>query len=125
MKKKLKPLRALKVEVWKLISVFVRSLGADWNGYTYRYTCLRRFHWKDLDCGHFFHNRLDYDLRNLRKQCTYCNRFLHGNHAQFAIRLIEETSLKEVKQLEKDSLKKGNDYTRLELEKIKIKYQQS
>lgn len=114
-KNKVKSLKALKNEAWAKISVYVRSLGADWQGYTYCYTCLKRFHWKDLDCGHFFHNRLDYDLRNLRKQCTACNRFKHGNLGIYAIKLTQELGLKGIKQLEKDSIKKGNNYSRQEL----------
>ena len=104
------------------MSIRVRSQDADFSGYTKCYTCDKVFHWKELDCGHFFHGRLDFDLRNLRKQCTSCNRFRHGNHALYAIKLIEELGLEEVKQLEKDSLAKGNNYSTQELEEIIKRY---
>jgi hypothetical protein len=44
-----------------------------------------------MDLGHYIHKDcLDFDLLNLKPQCTYCNRHRHGNSGLFAERLIAE-----------------------------------
>ena len=117
-KKHIKSLKALKDEAWAKISVYVRSLGAkgEWNQC---YTCLCWFKWKtQMDCGHYIHNRLDYELNNLKPQCKRCNKLLHGNLAIYGERLIEEIGIEEVKKMRLYSFKKGNNYTRTEVLKI-------
>ena len=92
-KKHIKSLKVLKDEAWAKISVYVRSLGAkgEWNQC---YTCLCWFKWKtQMDCGHYIHNRLDYELNNLKPQCKRCNKWLHGNLAIYGERLIEEIGI--------------------------------
>lgn len=71
-----------------------------------------------MDAGHFIHGRLDFDPRNIHVQCSYCNRYLHGNLGEYAIRLIGELGQAGVKKLKADSIKKGNDYSVLELEGV-------
>ena len=117
----MKSLKHLKKEAWKLISVHVRSKDADWRGYVRCYTCPHFSHWRDLDCGHFIHSKLDYDLRNLKPQCARCNRYLHGNLGVYAERLIVENGMPWLQQLKKDS-QKGNNYSRQELYAIITKY---
>lgn len=91
--KRKKPKSVLKTEkakTWKLISEYVRRKDADDDGYTACYTCGASGHWKTMQCGHFFHGKLDYDLRNLKCQDARCNKFLHGNLAEYSARLIRE-----------------------------------
>lgn len=118
MKVKRKSKAKLHKKAWKLWSQYVRSKGADFNGFVACYTCGRRHHWKEMDAGHFIHGRLDFDERQIRAQCTYCNRYLHGNLGEYALKLVAEIGQEGVKKLKADSIKKGNDYSINELEGI-------
>lgn len=84
---------------WTLFSKSVRMEGADENGMTYCYTCGKRFHWKELQAGHFHHGRLDFDRRNIKKQCPRCNKWLSGNLAIYGTKLSEELGKKGMNQL--------------------------
>lgn len=121
-KKKLKTLRQLKKKAWKLISKYIRSHSADFAGWMTCYTCNRLTPWKQLQAGHFIHNKLDFDERNLRPQCIRCNHFLRGNLGIYAENLIATHGLDWVKKLRKDAQTKGNNYSRQELEEVIRKY---
>lgn len=92
--------KKLAVAAWKVFSIFTRSNSATFNGFTRCYTCLRKFPWKELDAGHYRHTKrkkgglrtkvIDYDKRNIKPQCTTCNRYLHGNLARYSMALEEE-----------------------------------
>ena len=71
-----------------------------------------------MDAGHFIHNKLDFDPRNLKIQCGRCNRYLRGNLGVYAIKLIQEYGLEWVNQLQVDAQIKGNNYNREEIEGI-------
>jgi len=43
-----------------------------------------------MDAGHFIHGCLDYDEQNIHPQCSYCNRHLHGNSADYSHALIQK-----------------------------------
>lgn len=111
-------LRGLHNKAWKVFSVWVRSKEADFSGYAKCFTCDKVFQWRDLDAGHFFHGRLDFDEMNVKPQCTGCNRFRHGKHNTYGIRLAKMYGVEAVEELERRSLKKGNNYSRKELEEI-------
>jgi len=70
-----------------------------------------------MDAGHFKHNRLDFDEMNIHCQCTRCNRFLHGNLGEYAIRLMEKYGKSELDSLvfRSNQIKK---YTYQDLEEI-------
>ncbi len=107
------------------MSIYVRTKGADWRGYNKCYTCSIVKHYletKELQCGHYWHGRLDFDERNLRPQCSRCNKWLSGNLDNYTMNLIEEIGLDAVKQLRKDAHQHPG-YTRLELLEIISKYQ--
>lgn len=56
----------------KYTSIYIRQRGMDKNGYNTCYTCGARYHWKDMDCGHYIKRRYlhtRWDLNNLRPQC--------------------------------------------------------
>ena len=116
-KKKLPSLKSLKDKAWTLISIFVRTNGGTVE-YNNCYTCGIRKHFKALHCGHYIHNRLDYELKNLKPQCPACNKWKSGNLGVYGERLIKEIGLETVEKMRKYSFKKGNDYSRAELNEI-------
>lgn len=120
--KKLITLPKLKKKVWKLISKHIRYKGANSFGMQQCYTCTKWFEPKDMDCGHYIHNKLDFDERNLKPQCVRCNKWLHGNLNNYAKRLILENGAEWLEQLERDAIAKGNKYTRIELNELLNKY---
>lgn len=125
MKKKLILLPKLKKKAWKLISIYVRSKGAseEWQEC---FTCYRTFDWRtEMDCGHYIHGKLDFDLRNLKPQCKKCNNKAWGGGRLdvYAERLIKENGLEWLTQLRKDGQIKGNYYTRLELNEVIKRYE--
>lgn len=97
-----KAFKSLHRKCWKLISLIVRK-GASKNGLTECYTCLRKYPWNEMDCGHFWHDKLDFDRRNLKPQCVLCNKGLQGNLGNYAERLIEENGMDWYKQLRHDA----------------------
>ena len=122
MPKKLKPLKSLKKKAWKLQSLWLREKAANFQGYAPCFTCEKLFPWKELQVGHFHHGKLDFDLRNLKLQCIACNHYRSGNLGVYGIKLYRIYGLDWLKELEKDANKKGNDYSRKELEEIIEKY---
>lgn len=83
-KKRKKKLTAgqLKKKAWKEFSVFIRTRGADSEGFNLCVTCQQRFFWKDLQAGHFIRGRLNsnlFDDRGCNAQCHRCNIHFQGN----------------------------------------------
>ena len=120
-KKKSPSLKALHDKAWKLMSIYVRTKNADWRGYNKCYTCKAVKPYQELQCGHYWHGRLDFDQRNLRPQCSRCNKWLSGNLDNYTMNLIEEVGLEAVKQLRKDAHQHPG-YNRSELLEIIEKY---
>ena len=117
-KKKAKGLTWWKGKAWQAISIFVRSLNAK-GEYQQCYTCLGWFKWKtQMDCGHYIHGRLDYELNNLKPQCKRCNKWLRGNIGVYGERLIKEIGPEEVEKMRLYSFKKGNNYTITECKEV-------
>ncbi len=115
-------LNSLKAKCWKGISAYVRKLGADEFGYNTCYTCGSVKHWKEMNCGHYIHGKLDYDTRNLKCQCVRCNQHLSGNLGEYALRLIKENGTEWIDQLKLDA--NTHEYTLEDLEAIYIKYKE-
>lgn len=99
-----------------LFSKCIRIEGADEDGITYCYTCGLRFHWKELQAGHFHHSRLDFDRRNIKKQCPQCNKWKSGNLAIYGTKLALELGTRGMKKLLLDANTKL--YTTTELKQI-------
>ena len=116
-------LKGLRKQAWKLESKYVRCYTADEHGFVHCFTCDKVYHWKQMDCGHFIHKDcLDFEITNLAPQCTYCNRYQHGNLAIYAVRMVKKYGLKRVEELQRlASIPKK--FTREELEKILDKYE--
>src|SRR6185295_6730992 len=88
-------LQRLHKKAWALFSEYVRRSSKG-----ICFSCGARKHWKELDAGHYIHGRLDYDELNIHAQCTYCNRYLHGNLGKYAERLLArhgEAALQELR----------------------------
>jgi hypothetical protein len=43
-----------------------------------------------MQAGHFIHNVLDFDERNIHAQCVACNKFKHGMGQEYAIRIVQK-----------------------------------
>ena len=89
--------------VWKLMSEYIRSKDADQYGFNYCYTCGAKKHWREFHCGHYKHDRLDFDERNLKQQCYKCNVYLSGKLDVYTENLIRDYGIDWWKQLVLDS----------------------
>lgn len=115
--------KQLRERAWKLISSYVRRNARIGDTEFVRcFTCLAVVHWKQAHCGHYIHNKLDFDLDNLKPQCIQCNYFKSGKLDKYAERLIREKGQDWVDQLRARAQIKGNFYTRQEIEAIIKKY---
>jgi hypothetical protein len=95
-------------KTWKLMSEFVRRMGADANGMNKCFTCDAVKHWKELQAGHRHHRKLNYDLRNIWCQCARCNGKqsnggLSGNLGEYENRLIRKFGLAWADKLKLDA----------------------
>lgn len=88
---------------WTLQSQWIRRKDANLDGYNCCYTCDCIKHYKELDAGHFKHDRLDFDDRNLKPQCTTCNKYYSGRLDIYAERLIINYGLDWFNELVKDA----------------------
>jgi hypothetical protein len=87
----------------KWFSLYARTYYSK-DGICECYTCGKKFPIKEIDCGHYVSRtcgNLRYDLRNVRPQCKWCNRFCEGKKDEFSLRLEAETPgiLKELNNL--------------------------
>ena len=108
---------------WTLQSVFIRKKAADRYEMVECFTCGRKMHWKMGQMGHYWHGRLDFDLRNLKIQCAGCNKYLHGNLAIYGIKLSELLGVEGMKQLRRDAETKK--YSIQELKEIIALYKKT
>lgn len=109
----------LKRKVWKVFSVYIRQRDKG-----ICYTCGRKFDPKEMDAGHYISRRINSTLfneKNVHAQCTYCNRYLYGNMAKYAIHLQGQYGQGILKELDKEA-QKTKQFTREELEKLYNKY---
>ena len=70
----------------KIFSEYIRRRYTNDNGITECYTCGKKDHWKELQCGHFM-SRKHYSTRwnetNCQVQCAGCNVFRYGEQYKF------------------------------------------
>jgi hypothetical protein len=94
-------LKTLRKKAWDLQSKYIRQSERG-----ICFTCGVHKDWKEMDCGHYIHrDSLDYNPINNHCQCTYCNRFLHGNLGVYAERLINEYGESVIAELREESRK--------------------
>lgn len=125
-KKKLRPLRLLKKDVWDVFARWVRQRGGDGKS-NFCISCGKIFpiNGKALNAGHYIHGKWTkksgLDERNVWAQCTYCNLGLAGNQSAYKEALllkIGPEGIDAIQALSKQIWKPTRD----ELEEIKKKY---
>lgn len=103
------------------MSIWVRKSNADWRGYVACIGCGKKYIWNSgkIHAGHWIHDKLDFDPRNIHPQCADCN-FKYNKNANtlYAIYMAKEYGHEEMKRIRKLADRKGNNYTITELNKI-------
>lgn len=90
-------------QAWGLMSQWVRRKDANLDGFNECYTCGCVKHYKELQAGHFKHDRLDFDERNLKPQCSRCNKWFSGKLDVYAENLIRDYGIEWFNQLVRDA----------------------
>ena len=106
---------------WKKFSIHVRKSVADWRGYVACVTCGKVYKWDSgmIHAGHWIHDKLDFDPRNIHPQCRDCNYKYNKNaNISYAIFMARTYGIKEMEAIKKLAQKKGNNYSTKELKKI-------
>lgn len=91
-KKKKLSVGNLKKKVWTQFSIFIRTRGADLDGWNTCVTCGARKFWKDLQAGHFIAGRLNnnlFDEDGCHPQCSTCNVLRSGNTVRYYRWMVE------------------------------------
>ena len=90
---------ALKKRLWKVFSMFIRLRD---NGTCI--SCGQKRSWKEMDAGHYVPRTaglaLYFDEQNVNCQCTYCNRWMHGNLSKYALALQKKYGKEILEQLD-------------------------
>ncbi len=120
----MKSLQTLKKEAWQVYSLWRRMSVADNNELAICFSCGRIYHWKQFDLGHYIPKSicglyLFVHPINCQLQCTYCNRYMHGNLSQYALALQRKYGAGILKRLDKMRLKyKGFIYAPKDYERM-------
>ncbi len=89
-----KPTRSKLIKKLDLVfSKYIRLSSADKNGMCTCVTCNNKYHWKDIQAGHFMsrkHYSTRWDERNVRSQCVGCNVFKSGEQYKYSLFLGSE-----------------------------------
>lgn len=100
-------LRILKKRAWAQVSRFVRLtgawVGADGKFWNRCYTCDKEHPITELQAGHFYHGKLDYEPRQLKPQCVSCNHWKSGNLSEYRRRLTIELGQDGMDKLDADA----------------------
>ena len=119
--KKKRPLSAIRRDLDKAFSAYIRKRDADENGMGRCITCYR---WAKLECGHFIprqHIATRWSETNCAGQCSFCNRWQHGAQAEFYVILVKMYGEKTVNEL-MASKHKTMKFTRSQLEEMLERY---
>lgn len=121
-KKSKKPtVRQLKKKADKVFSEYIRKRDRG-----RCYTCGKRGHWKEMQCGHYVRRScmsLRYDEANAFAQCVRCNIFMSGNYETFALNLLNDFGKERLGYLDKKK-KELKQWKLWELEEIIETYKQ-
>lgn len=126
-KKKVEPKRKLHQRAWKIFSIYIRKKHADFAGYVACITCLAQHPWNSglIHAGHWIHDKLDFDERNVHPQCRDCNyKFNKNTNTAYAVYMAKTYGHEVMEEIRKESRIKGNDYSRQELLEIIEKYKE-
>lgn len=90
-------MKALIVKLDKVFSLYIRLRDKG-----KCFTCGVVKDYREMDAGHFIsrrHNITRWNEQNVQAQCTYCNRFQHGNLAEYTVRLQNKYGIEAVRKL--------------------------
>jgi len=94
----------IKKLLWKKFSEYIRQRDSI-NGYGVCISCGKQDYWRYMDAGHYIPKtaglNLYFDEKNVHCQCTYCNRWMHGNLSKYALALIKKYGKDILKELDK------------------------
>ena len=103
-KRKPKNKQRYKKSLWRIFSQYIRARD--------NYKCIscgKQLTKQTSDAGHYIPKTaglsLYFDERNVNCQCTYCNRFMHGNLSKYAIKLREKYGETILEDLDRDRQK--------------------
>ena len=123
-------LKKVKKQTWDVFSIFIRTRDCLKTTGTIEYglcfTCRKRYHFNDLQAGHFVAGRGNsvlFDELGVNAQCKRCNVFLHGDPLIYRRRLVELYGEGMVQMLE-DKKYKTKRYSIAELDLLTIHYQE-
>ena len=107
----------MRKKAWKIFSEYIRRRDGG-----FCFTCGKYNGWQETEAGHFIHKDcLDFNEINIHAQCSRCNRWLHGNSGEYAIRLIKMYGIKAVDNLKREG-NRVRKFNMGELEEIIAKY---
>ena len=111
----------LKKHLWMYFSQYIRQRD---NGICI--SCGKKDYWRKMDAGHYVPKTAGLSLyfheQNVHCQCTYCNRWMHGNLSRYAIALRKrygEAILEELESLRVQQRKITDDEYIALIEKYK------
>ena len=97
--KKSKNKSCYKKRLWLIFSKYIRQRDKG-----ICISCGKSDDWKNTDAGHYVPKTaglsLYFDEKNVNCQCTYCNRFMHGNLSRYAIALRQKYGENILEELE-------------------------
>lgn len=102
-------------------SRWVRLSNADHRGFCECITCNKKYHWKNIQAGHFMsrkHYSTRWDEQNVFPQCVGCNVYKAGQQYRYSLFLGNELS--------EEMYRKSNQivkFSSFELEEMINKYQ--
>ena len=116
-----KPTRSKLVKKLDVVfSQYIRLSNADKNGYCTCVTCSKKFHWKEIQAGHFMsrkHYSIRWDERNVKPQCVACNVYRAGEQYKYSLYLGNKLSQKLL-----DESRELRKFTNIELEEMITDY---
>jgi len=121
MKRAKRPLSALRRDLDRVFSLWVRRRDGDAKGMGRCYTCNR---YALLEASHFIprqHAVVRFDERNVHGACSWCNRWQHGNQAEYYVALVKQygqETVDELMRLKHTTVK----FTRADYEQMLEKY---
>lgn len=95
--------KTLHKKAWTIFSKWIRLSQVNNIGRVRCYTCPTALTATEMQAGHFYHGRLDFDPRNIHPQCPQCNLYKSGNLAEYGVRLATELGVEGMQQLRLDS----------------------
>lgn len=119
--------KKLMKKAWKLFSEWIRKKDADFAGYVSCICCGRQYLWNsgEIHAGHWIHDKLDFDERNVHPQCKNCNfKYNKNTNTAYAIYMAQRYGAEEMERIRKQAYEKGNNYTVTELNQILIELKQ-